>query len=207
MEKQIKIQTGKSLSKTIEAIMKESIKQALYQNAVEEKSKQDKMLDEEDDDLFGDDEGDGEDKESTDKKPETSKTGDAEKEKLKKGEVKTKDVVDKLNAIRSGKSFKDDAIAGKLDEYVSSLSKPEKTALLAFLKGLAQIVTGEVEASAATNPADPEPDVEMKKSDKGEKKTKSVKPNVVKAPEKEKTEKKPSSEDTSGPVPITPKKK
>ena len=204
MEKQIKIQTGKSLSKTIEAIMKESIKQSLYQNAMDEKSKQDGVL--EDDDLFGDDSGE-EKKPSSDEKPTTSKTGDDEKEKLKKGEVKTDDVVEKLNAIRSGKSFKDEQIAGKLDEYVSSLSKAEKVALLAFLKGLAQIVTGEVEAAAATNPADPEPDVEMKKSDKSEKKSKSVKPNVIKAPEKEKTEKKPSSEDTSGPVPITPKKK
>jgi hypothetical protein len=45
----------------------------------------------------------------------------------------------------------------------------------------------------------------MEKS--GEKKSRTVKPNVIKTPEKEKTEKKPSSEDTSGPVPITAKKK
>ena len=58
MEKQLKIQTGRSLSKTLDAIMKESIKQALYQNAVDEKERQSKHLDEEDDDLFGDEGGD-----------------------------------------------------------------------------------------------------------------------------------------------------
>jgi hypothetical protein len=196
------------LSKAIEAIMKESLKQSLYQNAVDEKEKQQKMLGEEDDDLFGgDDEGEEkkDDKETSDSG--SSKTTDAEKDKLKKGEIETKDIVDKLNTIRSGKSFKDESISAHLDEYVKSLSKAEKVALLAFLKGLAQIVTGEIPAADATNPADPDPDVEMKKGDKEEKKTKSIKPNVIKAPEKEKSEKKPSSEDTSGPVPITPKKK
>ena len=203
MEKQIRITTGKSLSKAIEEIVKESMKSTLHQNAVEEKAKQKAMLGEEDDDLFGGDEKSGDEE----NKPEetSSKTADAEKDKLKKGEIKTKDIVDKLNTIRSGKSFKDSAVSGKLDEYVESLSKAEKVALLAFLKGLAQIVTGEVEPEQATDPGDPEPDVKMKKG-AGEPKKKSIKPNVIKAPEKEKSEKKPSSEDTSGPVPITPKK-
>jgi hypothetical protein len=203
MEKQVKIQTGRSLSQAIETIMKESLKQALYQNGLEEKEKQSKMLGEEDDDLFAD----SGDESKSDDKPASSKTVDDEKEKLKKGDVDTKDIVDKLNTIRSGKSFKDETIAAHLDEYVKSLSKAEKVALLAFLKGLAQIVTGEIPADDATNPADPGPDVEMKKGGKEEKKTKSIKPNVIKAPTKEKSEKKPSSEDTSGPVPITPKKK
>lgn len=204
MENQVK--KGISLSKAIEEIVRESLKSSLHQNAVDEKEKQQKMIGEEDADLFGDEgeeKSSSEDK-SSEEKPATSKTTDVEKEKLKKGEIKTKDIVDKLNTIRSGKSFKDSAIAGKLDEYVESLSKAEKVALLAFLKGLAQIVTGEVEAEAATDPGDPEPAVKMQKGETSQKK--SLKPNVIKAPEKEKTEKKPSSEDTSGPVPITPKK-
>lgn len=195
---------GLSLSQAIEAIVKESIKSQLYQNAMDEKERQSAMLDEEDDDLFGDDEGVGEGDESKDEKPaSSSKTVEDEKDKLKKGDVSTDDVVEKLNAIRSGKSFKDDAIASKLEEYVESLSKPEKTALLAFLKGLAQIVTGEVEAKAATAPASNPADVKMKKGETVQKKT--IKPNVIKAPPKEKKEK-PAEEDTSGPVPITPKK-
>lgn len=203
------LQKTRSLSAAIEEIVRESLKSSLYQNAVDEKEKQKSLMGEEDDDLFGDDEGDSEessDKSDTKSDVAPSKTIEDEKEKLKKGSIKTKDIVDKLNSIRSGKSFKDSAISSKLDEYVESLSKAEKVALLAFLKGLSQIVTGEVEADVATDPADPDPDVKMKKGS-GEKKVKSIKPNVIKAPEKEKIEKKPSSEDTSGPVPITPKKK
>ena len=193
-----------SLSAAIDAVIQESLKQSLYQNAVDEKEKQKSMLGEEDEDLFGDAKTDDK---ADEEKPTSSKTADAEKDKLKKGEIETKDVIEKLNSIRGGKSFKDEEISAKLDEYVGSLSKAEKVALLAFLKGLAQIVTGEVEAETATNPADPEPDVKMQKGKESEKQTKSIKPNVIKTPEKEKSEKKPSSEDTSAPVPITPKKK
>ena len=201
MEKQIKINTGKSLLKAIDAIVNESLKSALHQNAVDEKEMQSKLMGEEDEDLFGGEtSGSGGDEKET-----SSKTMDSEKEKLKKGDVEPKDIIEKLNAIRAGKSFKDEAIASKMNEYVESLSRAEKVALLAFLKGLSQIVTGEVDAETATDPADPGPDVKMKKG-AGEKETKSLKPNVIKAPEKEKSEKKPSSEDTSGPVPITPKK-
>lgn len=207
MEKQIKIQTGTSLSKIIEDIVKESLKTTLYKNAVDEKAKQQKTMSEEDD-IFADEGGSDEKKDLNQDKQTSSKTVDAETEKLKKGNITSKDIVDKLNMIRSGKSFKDSAIAGKLDEYVESLSKAEKVALFAYLKGLTQIVTGEIDAINAIEPADQAPNVKMEKgSSSEEKKLKSIKPNVIKAPEKEKTEKKSSSEDTSGPVPIMPKKK
>lgn len=193
MEKISKIQTKKTLSKAIEEIVKESIKSKLYRNAVEEKNRQTPLEEE-----------DAEDSSGSDQK--SSKTVDSEKEKLKKGEVTTKDIVDKLNTIRAGKSFKDSAIEGKMDEYVNSLSQAEKTALLAFLKGLSQIVTGEISSDQAMDPSESPASVEMKKSETGgEKRT--IKPNVIKAPEKEKVEKRPSAEDTSGPVPISPKKK
>lgn len=205
MEKQIKISSGKSLSKAIETIINESLKSALHQNATDEKEAQVKFIGEEDADLFGD-EGAKKSSDSDDEnKNVSSKTIDSEKEKLKKGEIEPKDIIEKLNTIRAGKSFKDESIASKMDEYVKSLSKAEKVALLAFLKGLAQIVSGEVEAKVATEPADPDPNVKMKKGDL-EAQKKSLKPNVIKAPEKEKSEKTPSPEDTSGPVPITPKK-
>jgi len=195
MEKQIKITTGRHHSEIIEGIVKESVKTTLHQNAVAEKERQDTALEEEDD-LFGSDE-------KSDSGSAESKTVEDEKDKLKKGEVTADDVVDRLNSIRSGKSFKDETIAAKLSEYVDSLSKAERTALLAFLKGISQIVTGEIPADQAVGPADPEPAVKMKKGE--EEKKKSIKPVVVKSPEKQK-EKKPSAEDTSGPVPIKPKK-
>lgn len=193
MEKLVKT---KSLSEVIDQVVRESIKSKLYNNAAEERSRQSSLIGEEDP---------ATDEPSAEEKPTVSKTADVEKDKLKKGEISTKDIVDKLNTIRAGKSFKDSAISSKMDEYINSLSKEEKTALLAFLKGLSQIVTGEIEPEQAQDPSEKPAGIEMKKTNAPEKKT--IKPNVIKAPAKEKSEKKPSSEDTSGPVPITPKKK
>jgi hypothetical protein len=193
MEKQIKVNTGRQLSDIIQGIVRESIKATLHNNAVAEKERQKAAIEEEDDAASS----------SGEESSSASKTVEDEKEKMKKGDVTADDVVDRLNAIRSGKSFKDEAIASRLSEYVDSLSKAERTALLAFLKGISQIVTGEIAAQDAIDPGSKPANVEMKKS--GETKTKTLKPVVVKAPEKEK-EKKKSAEDTSGPVPITPKK-
>lgn len=196
MNKQVKIQTGRQLSEIIQNIVKESIKTTLHQNAVAEKERQDAAL-EEDDELFGSDD-------SSKESSASSKTVDDEKQKLKKGDVTAEDIVDRLNSIRSGKSFKDEAIAAKLSEYVESLNKAEKVALFAFLKGISQIVTGEIEAQQAVDPSANPANVKMEKGD--EEKKKSIKPVVVKAPSKEKDKEKKSAEDTSGPVPIKPKK-
>jgi hypothetical protein len=185
MQNKVKINSGRSLSAIINAVVTESIKAQLYQNSVKEKDLQ-QGLQEEDEDLSS-------------KKEEPSEVS----EKLKTGEVSIDDIIEKLNAIRAGKSFKDEAISTQLSEYIDSLEKPERVALLAFLKGISQIVTGEIDASDAVEPADKEPSIEMKKADSGQKKT--IKPNVIKKPASNKKEK-PSEEDTSGPVPIMPKK-
>lgn len=203
------VRTGRSLSRAIDEIIRESIKSQLYKNTVDERERQKRFLGEDDDIFGGDDEGD-----SDAEKP--SKTMDSEKEKLKSGEITHDDIVSKLNTIRSGKSFKDDAIATRLEEYIESLSKAEKTALFAFLKGLAQIVTGEMEPEEAADPSNPPAQVTMKKGKSVQKRT--IKPNVIKVPSKDEDEeesgeeeggkkKKKPAEDTTGPVPITPKKK
>lgn len=195
MQNQVKIKSGRSLSAIISAVVSESMKAQLYQNSVKEKERQ-AALQEEDEDLLGDE---GEDE----SKP--SKTMEDETEKLKTGEVSIEDIVSKLNSIRAGKSFKDEAVAAQIEEYIDSLKKPEKVALLAFLKGISQIVTGEVEAEEAVEPSDKEPSIKMKKDSGKQKKT--IKPNIIKKPSSgEGKKEKSSEEDTSGPVPITPKK-
>lgn len=133
--------------------------------------------------------------------------GDDEKT-LESGDVSTSDVIDKLNSIRAGKSFKDSAIKGSLEGYVDKLDKAQKTALFAFLKGVAQIVTGEIPAQTAMTPSNPEPDVKMKKFFHRQTGTKTVtvKPTIVKKPVAGGGIQKKSVEDTSSPVPITPKK-
>lgn len=111
-------------------------------------------------------------------------------ESLKSGSVSIDDIIEKLNSIRSGKSFKDPEIRKKLDEYFMSLKMPEKVALFAFLKGIAQILTGEIEPKQAIEPEDPAASVTMKKADYKRK----IKPTVVKA-----SSSKVPSEDTSAP--------
>lgn len=199
MEKKI-IKTGISLSRAIEKIISETTlnqRAQMYAQGVKEmaaqKAEAEENLNEED--VTTDD------KEEEVKQPVSSKTQEDEKDKLKKGDIEPKDIIDKLNSIRSGKSFKDESVSSKLDEYIESLSKAEKVALLAFLKGISQVVTGEIDPRSAVEPSDAPASVKMDKQVTGKKKV--IKPVVVKAPQK--SEKKTSAEDTSGPVPITPK--
>lgn len=52
------------------------------------------------------------------------------------------DVVDKLNQIRAGKSFKDDNINAALRVYFNGLQPDQKENLLQHLRGISQIVSG-----------------------------------------------------------------
>lgn len=194
--------------RTLDSLLREMIDDAMsstqydrgsmYKNAVREKERQESLY-EEDDDAFDEEESDT-----------SSKTIDDEMTKLASGEVTTEDVVEKLNSIRAGRSFRDEVIASKLEEYVESLSKAEKTALLAYLKGLSQIVTGEIEPDDAMEPSDDPGNIAMKKKKKEEETARklTIKPTVFKKPAKDEEEKrkKTPAEDTSGPVPIKPKK-
>jgi hypothetical protein len=213
-----KITSGKSLSEAIESIIKETTRAHLYTQALQEKEKQvasspapeeEQSDDNELDDLFGDDDDeDSTDDSSNEEQPsnDSSKTVDDETSKLKQGDVETKDIIEKLNTIRSGKSFKDELILKNMEQYVGSLKIPERTALFAFLKGIAQITTGEIEAQAASEPEGKPADVTMQKGD--EVKTKHVDPNVIKTSAAAvKPSNKPPAENRSGPVPITPKRK
>lgn len=187
------IKTGRSLNTFLKTLVEESVKSSLYQRSLQEKDKQDSISgDSTQDDTSSDD-------------SHSSKTMEDDTEAMKSGDVTVDDVIEKLNSIRSGHSFRDDKVKGNMEQYVNSLSKAEKTALLAFLKGISQIVTGEIPSSDAVDPSSNPSDVKMKKGPAAPE-TKHIKPNVIKA-KMPKTEKSTSSEDTSGPVPITPKKK
>ena len=179
-------QQRKTIDSYISKIIEESVKsrrKALLEN-------------EEDSSLFSSD-APSDDKVSQDEE---------EKQKLKSGDIEVDDVVEKLNSIRSGKSFKDKYVLAALKKYFDDLDEAEKTALLAFLKGISQIVTGEVPGDKALEPSDAPSKVEMEKEKTPKKVT--IKPTVVKEkePKIEKSKNVSSVEDTSGPVPIKPKK-
>jgi len=134
---------------------------------------------------------------------------DEEEKTLKTGDVTLEDIIDKMNTIRAGKSFKDEEIKTAMQKYLDSLEDAEKTALFAFLKGIAQVVGGEVEGSKALDPGDKPANVKMEKKPSIQKVT--IKPNVIKKPSSaakpEAVESPESVEDTTPPVPISPKKK
>lgn len=141
------------------------------------------------------------------KEPEKkSELSDDDSKKLESGNITADDVVEKLNTIRSGKSFKDEEIMTKMNEYVEGLKKPEKTALLSFLKALSQIVTGEVPTKEVIKPSEKPVDVKMEKEPAVKRRT--IKPTVIKMqPSEADKEKKTPAEDSKGPVPIVAKKK
>lgn len=133
----------------------------------------------------------------------------ADAEALKRGDVSADDIVSKLNAIRAGRSFKDDEIRSNIEKYVGDLSKAEKTALLAYLKGIEQIVSGQVPADSAMEPKDPDPSVKMQKTGSGGD-VKKITPTVVKKPSTHSGGAPTSSgderEDRSPPLPVKVKK-
>ena len=210
------LKTGASLGLFLDGVINESVKSALHQKALQEKEKQAQASeqgqdggnnsgggDDGDTDLFGG--GDSGGDEGADQQDTSSKTMDADTETLEQGDVEPKDIVDKLNAIRSGKSFKDEQVSAAMDEYVGSLSKAEKTALFAFLKGIAQIVTGEVPGQQAVDPEDKPAQVSMEKGPE-KAKSKHIEPNVI-VGSRPKEKVKGGSEDTTGPTPIVPKRR
>lgn len=181
--------TSNTLDSYLQKIIDESMRSTLQRRALQEKEAQQTQPD-----------TSGKEKSAL-----SPVTGTEEKEKLKRGDITHNDIIEKLNSIRAGKSFKDKDISAALQGYVEDMTTAEKTALFAFLKGISQIVTGEIEGTSAVDPGDKVANVEMSKSMGAKKVT--IKPMVIKQAEKEKKPAGPPAEDTSGPVPITPKAK
>lgn len=181
-----------------------SVKQVLHTQALAEKEEQQKLSPK-----SGDEEQADFDKIKDNK---ASKTMSDDSEALN-GNVSLDNVVDKLNTIRSGKSFKDSLVTQRFNEYFNSLSDAEKVAMFAFLKGIAQIVTGEIEPEQATEPSDDPASIKMKKTTNGsdEKTKKTIKPNIIKSPTTpgDVKPRQRSGEDTTAPkaAPIQPKKR
>lgn len=175
-----RIDSVRSLKDYLNSVINESLKSKLQAQAITEEEVQDSM-------------SGSSDAESEDDDDETI---------LKKGDVKVEDIIEKLNTIRSGRSFKDKKIEETMQRYIKSLERPEQVALLAFLKAIAQIVTAETPAGSVIDPSEFPASIQMKKTSSG--KTIVVKPVIKTNPAVEKQ--KSTGEDTSGPAPIKPKK-
>lgn len=123
---------------------------------------------------------------------------------LQKGNVTIEMIVEKLNSIRSGRSFKDQNIMSQMSTYFNDLNDNEKLALYAFLKGISQIVTGEVSGEQAVDPQKTHPELEV--TAKNDQKVHKIKPNIIK--KKSSAPAQPTAkpaENTASPAPIVPK--
>lgn len=114
-------------------------------------------------------------------------------------EISLENVVEKLNSIRSGKSFKDDQVMAQMEKYYGDLKDAERKALQAFLTGIGQIVTAGVDGGAAPEPEEAPTNVQM--IDKANVQSKAVKPNVINKGGSGGGQQKPA-EDTSAPVSV-----
>ncbi len=107
-------------------------------------------------------EADEENEESADEKREdrTGGKGTADSEKLKTpSQKKLKNVtigsvVDKLNALRGGRSLKDKEVQRSFQQYFNSLTARERQSMLVFLTGIAQILAGTKQGKEAIDPGD-----------------------------------------------------
>jgi len=63
-------------------------------------------------------------------------------------------VIDKLNALRGGKSLKDAAVRKSFEQYFGALGHSEKESLLVYLTAIAQILAGVTSGADAIEPSD-----------------------------------------------------
>ena len=108
----------------------------------------------------------------------TGGKGTADSPKIKDPDPKTlknptlNSVIDKVNALRGGKSLKDLDVRKSFEQYYKSLSNTEQQSLLLFLTGIAQVLS-EVEPGAEA----PEPsDAGLRVSQTGQDKSSKDKP-------------------------------
>lgn len=90
-------------------------------------------------------------------------------------------VIDKLNALRGGKSLKDPAVKKAFAKYFDNLTGPERSTLLIFVTGISQILSGLTSGDAAIEPGDSGLKIKSANSKKEE-------PSIKKAAEKKSEE-------------------
>ncbi len=108
-------------------------------------------------------EGAEEEEAKAEKEPREDRTGGkgtADSPKAKQPKTKTMksptigSIVDKLNALRGGKSLKDPGVKESFAQYFEGLTTAEKQTLLAFLTGITQILVGIKDGADAMEPSD-----------------------------------------------------
>jgi len=84
--------------------------------------------------------------------PQSKKLDTPSEKEIKK--VTVGNVIDKLNALRGGKSMKDPEVKKSFQQYFNSLAQKERESLLVFMTGIAQILSGVATGDEALDPGD-----------------------------------------------------
>lgn len=80
-------------------------------------------------------------------------------------------VKQEINNLRAGKSLKDDAISGQLEDYFGKLGQAEESSLYVFLSSLAAILTGGTSGEDAPRPESMGINIDMKPQKEKERKS------------------------------------
>ena len=99
-------------------------------------------------------------------------------------------VIDKLNALRGGRSLKDPSVKKSFSQYFESLTKNERESMLVFLTGLSQILAGVATGAEALDPGD----VGLRTKDTGDSKKAKEKSRQAKAEDEQDKKKRPGTE-------------
>ena len=159
---------AKEISRSVKAVLETK----LSSDGDEEKKRQERMakavekrgiVSDSDDNAKDQSEAENEEAGDTDEEKREDRTGgkgtaDSPKLELPKEKVLQSptigSIVDKLNALRGGKSLKDPKVKESFEQYFEGLNTSERQTLLAFLTGIAQILTGVEKGSKALEPKD-----------------------------------------------------
>ena len=74
-------------------------------------------------------------------------------------------VIAAINALRSGRSLRDSSVKQQALDYYDRLDDSERKVLLLFLNSFADILTGEIQGSAAADPSEPPYSVKISSGD------------------------------------------
>lgn len=188
----------KTIGQVLDELITESvgIKHKMHDTRLAEKDKQDDTTV----NLFGGDEDN--DSGDEEEKKQDSMTFKDDSGDDSDGLPTPEDIEDRLNIVRSGRSLRDDEVQKRFVEYYESLNDNEKKALYIYLKGLGQVLAGDISGDVAVDPTpETEPNQEPQK--------KSLKPNVIKKPDvpDEGRDKDREIEDDTPPTPVKPVKR
>lgn len=169
----LKIEVITNMTKKLSTIFEDAVtasRAKKYKNKIEEEEKQNAVSPK--------DKSDEQKNEPVNTQAEPSKTHIDNKEKIKSNSISPLDIIEKLNMLRAGRSFRDRSIKQNLEKYVNSLNNEEKRNLLAFLTGLTEIASGIMTADQATIPDTNSKEDESKNTNK-EKQFVKIQPTIV----------------------------